>query len=471
MQIYPAVQARMGRWQYYLVRMSMVEIAQNIRYAEEIHGASQLSDAIQRNLNKNRATGEIARYLARHDDRFFGAIVVAALGGDPKWHPVSLEEDPKFELLGQGRLTDAFGVLTFDGTENYYALDGQHRLAAIRSLLDHTTDFRPPEHFRDEEVSVLIVTPQQLEETSNFIVRYRRLFGHLNRYAKAMSQYDNIIMDEDDALAIVTRRLVSQHPFFGSSSESEFDSGRIRMEPGKNLGISHPFFTTLEVLYELNVRLLASRHRRNTGWGANQEQLQVYKKFRPSDEEIDALESEVFTYWDALIEILPVISEDGRQMRDHRPPEQRDDPEASQDCVLFWPVVQQMVADLARALLDDSVMPDTMSREPMTVEQACEALYPLNQISWDAHLPPWKYIMLIPTDDPSASWRIVNEERKRRMQLMERIVRWQCGVDPLTEEEISGTGGLRSLWYAYLPASAAAEADSMWLEVEAGVVG
>ena len=470
MQVYPAVQARMGRWQYYLVRMSMVEIAQNIRYAEEIHGASQLSHAIQRNLNKNRATGEIARYLARHDDRFFGAIVVAALGGDPKWHPVSLEDDPKFELLGRGRLTEAFGVLTFDGTENYYALDGQHRLAAIRSLLDHTTDFRPPEHFRDEEVSVLIVTPQQLEDTSEFIVRYRRLFGHLNRYAKAMSQYDNIIMDEDDALAIVTRRLVSQHPFFGSLSESEFDSGRIRMEPGKNLGSSLPYFSTLEVLYELNVRLLSSRHRRNTGWGSNQENLQVYKKFRPSDEEIDTLEAEVFTYWNALIETLPVISEDGRRMRDHRPPEQRDDPEASQDCVLFWPVVQIMLADLARALLDDSVMHDTTGPETVTEEQACEALFPLSKVTWDAHLPPWKYIMLIPTDGPSTSWRIVNEERKRRMQLMERIIRWQCGVDPLTEEEISGTGGLRSLWYGYLPASAAAEADSMWSEIEAGVV-
>ena len=31
-------------------------------------------------------------------------------------------------------------------------------------------------------------------------------------------------------------------------------------------------------------------------------------------------------------------------------------------------------------------------------------------------------------------------------------------------------GGLRSLWYGYLPASAAAEADSMWSEIEAGVV-
>ena len=157
-------------------------------------------------------------------------------------------------------------------------------------------------------------------------------------------------------------------------------------------------------------------------------------------------------------------------MRDHRPPEQRDKPEATQDCVLFWPVVQNMMADLARALLDDAVMPDTTGPGTVTESQAREALFPLSEVRWDAHVPPWKYIMLVPTDDPLTSWRIASEERKQRMRVMERIIRWQCGVDPLTEEEISGTGGLRSSWYAYLPASAVAEADSMWSEIEAGVV-
>lgn len=461
----------MGRWQYYLVRMSMVEIAQNIRYAEEIHGTSQLSHAIQRNLDKNRSTGEIARYLARHDDRFFGAIVVAALGGEPQWHPVSLEDDPQFNLLG-GRLTEAFGILTFDGTENYYALDGQHRLAAIRNLLDNATDFRPPQHFRDEEVSVLIVTPRQLEETEEFIIRYRRLFGHLNRYAKPMSQYDNIIMDEDDALAIVTRRLVSQHSFFRSYSDSEFDSGRVSMDPGKNLR-NAPYLTTLEVLYDLNVRLLSSRHRRNVGWGDNQEELRVYKRFRPSEEEIDGLLSELFVYWNTIIRVLPIIEEDGMRMRDHRPPEQREDPSASQDCVLFWPIVQIILVDIARALLDDMthrISTASTEPEPLTEDQAYEALSPLGTITWDAHSPPWKYMLLVPADEALVSWRITNEDRKQRMHLMERILRWSCGVDPLTEEEISGTGGLRSLWYSFLPAAAAAEADSMWSEIEAGVV-
>ena len=472
MQVYPAIKARMGRWDYFLVRMSMREIGQNIRYAEEIRGPSQLSQAIQRNLNKARATGDIARYLARHEDRFFGAIVVAALGGEPQWHPVSLEDDPQFSILGN-RLTDSFGVLTFDGTENYYALDGQHRLAAIRNLLDNETDYAPPPSFRDEEVSVLIVTPRQLELEDDFIVRYRRLFGHLNRYAKPMSQYDIIIMDEDDALAIVTRRLVSQHPYFRSYGETQFESARVRMQPGKNVTPGSSHFTTLETLYDINARLLLSRTRRNSGWGEGAESLNVFKKFRPSEETIDNLEEELTKCWNALLAALSVLHEDPSRMRDHRPTQHREHPEESQDCVLFWPIGQLMLADLARLLLDDRsdrLPGEEGGTQSLSEVQAQDAVTPLGNIIWDAHSPPWKHVLLVQSGEDGTAWRIANEDRKGRLRLIERIVRWQLGVDRLTEEDVSGTDGLRDIWYSYLPAVAVSEADEMWNQIERGVL-
>ncbi len=46
-------------------------------------------------------------------------------------------EDDRFELFANdARMNNTFGVLGFDGTQKYYALDGQHRLAAIKSLID-----------------------------------------------------------------------------------------------------------------------------------------------------------------------------------------------------------------------------------------------------------------------------------------------------------------------------------------------
>ena len=450
----------------------MREISQNIRYAEEIRGRSQLSQAIQRGLNTARVTSDISRYLARHEDRFFGSIVVAALGGEPQWHPVSLEDDPQFSILGN-RLTEAFGVLTFDGTENYYALDGQHRLAAIRKLLDNETDYIPPPHFHDEEVSVLIVTPKQLEREDDFIVRYRRLFGHLNRYAKAMSQFDNIIMDEDDALAIITRRLVSQHPYFRSYSESQFENARVRMHPGKNITPGSSHFTTLETLYDMNIRLLLSRYRRNRGWGEDEESFGVFKRFRPAEEIIDDLERELMTCWDALLAALPVLQEDPSRMRDHRPPHLREHPEESADCVLFWPIGQLMLADLLRPLLDDRsdrLTPGDGELRSLPESEAQDALAPLARINWDAHSPPWKHVLLIQSGDEGSAWRIASEDRKGRLRLLERIVRWQLGVDRLTEEDVSGTDGLRDIWYSYLPAVAVDEADDMWDQIERGVL-
>lgn len=470
MQIYPAVKAQMGSWEYYLVRMSMREIAQDISFAEEVHGTTQLSGAIQRELKRSRSTKEIATYLARHEDRFFGAIVVAALGGDPQWYPVSLEDNPEFRILAEdSQLSEAFGVLRFNGRERYYALDGQHRLAAIRALRDGEAEHTAPAGFLDEQISVIIVTPRQLEDRGEFLVRYRRLFGHLNRYAKAMSQFDNIIMDEDDALAIITRRLVSGHEFFRSHSDSQFHSARVKMSAGKNIASgSLSCFTTLEILYELNCGLLLTRQRRNDGWGERREPLREYKRFRPSEEEIDSLEEELFTCWGGLIGALPVLKEDPSKMRNHTPPSEREEGDDGQDCVLFWPIVQLVLVRLVRELLDEELArmsPNESGELTLTEDQARQALSPLGGINWDAHSPPWRYIMLVPPPEPKKPWRIASEDRKGRERLMERIIRWQLGIDRPSERDIYDENGVKAIWHSYLPATAGEEAEAMWNEI------
>ena len=468
MQIYPAIKAEMGRWEYYLARMSMRELAENIRYAEEIHGPTQLSDAIQRELRRSRATKEIASYLVKQEDRFFSSIVVAVLDGEPQWHPVSLEDNPEFAMLNSDRrLSEAFGVLTFNGDQNYYALDGQHRLSAIRQLLDGDTDYILPPDFRREEVSVIFVLPRNLEDENAFFVRYRRLFGNLNRYAKPMSLYDNIVMDEDDAVAIVTRRLITTHPFFRMPGK-EFESSRVKMAKGKNVQSGSSHFTSLEMLYEINQHLLATAQRRNIGWGAERASIKEYKRFRPLDDEIDGLETELTLCWDALTTALPVLQQNPALMRVHNPTVDEDDEDGSSyDCVLFWPIVQMVLADLVRELLDDFLSRSGPDDCALTVESATGALLPLNSINWDAHSTPWRHILLVQSE--TSTWRIVNEDRKSRLQVLERIIRWQLGLDRPIEDEISGDHGLYELWYQYLPATAVEEADAMWQEIETGL--
>ena len=468
-EMYPAIRAKMGRWDYYMVRMSMRELAVNVKYAEEIHGETQLSDAIQRELNKSRAAKEIASYLVKQEDRFFSSIVVAALRGDPQWHPVNMEDDPQFSILMSDKsLAGAFGVLAFNGEQDYYALDGQHRLSAIRALIDKDVDLEPPEGFRNEQVPVIIVTPRLLEPEDEFMIRYRRLFGHLNRYAKPMSQFDNIVMDEDDTFAILTRRLVVDHGFFGSPGEDK-KSSRIKMKRSKNVSGSSSHWTSLEALYEINIILLSTAQRRNEGWGVHSEKLKEYKRFRPEEEEIDALEKELNLYWDALIDTLPVLWSDPATMRIHNPHTHDPEEDKGQDNVLFWPITQELVARLARGLLDHAQPGDGSIP---SLEEAKRALAPLSHMVWDAHQPPWRHIFLtqfVRTGSQEPEWRITNEDRLEKIRLLERILRWQLRLDNVTPEEVSGPSGLREIWWSSLPLDAQGEENSMWEKIVEGV--
>ena len=74
---------------------------------------------------------DIVKYLVKNDHRFFGSIIVAAWGGAPAYHDVSMKADD--ELLKD--LDRGFGVLEFNGSQSYFALDGQHRLAAIKKAI------------------------------------------------------------------------------------------------------------------------------------------------------------------------------------------------------------------------------------------------------------------------------------------------------------------------------------------------
>jgi DNA sulfur modification protein DndB len=212
MNLYPAIRASMSNWYYYVVKMTMRELADNVKFAAEVYEDRTLDEAIQRVLNEKRVKQQIVTYLQRQPDRFFSSVVVAALKGNPKFYPVQISDDERFEIFRDDRrLNETFGVLAFDGSQDYYALDGQHRLAAIKTLLDPRSDYfnNAPEGFPDDEMSVIVVVQKAQESDDRFLRRYRRLFSHLNRYAKPMDQATNIIMDEDDTFAILTRQLTS----------------------------------------------------------------------------------------------------------------------------------------------------------------------------------------------------------------------------------------------------------------------
>ena len=209
--ILPALRARMGQSWYYISAMRMSDIAERISVAEEIHTSQSLRDLLQRTLSGDRTT-KITDYLVEQDQRFFNSLVVGTYGGDPKWHEVSIRGTPStIETELPVHLEGVLGILVLDGNEKLFAIDGQHRVAGIREALKRN------EALEKEEVSVILVagvTQDHRQDDAEGFERTRRLFTTLNRYAKPVSKRDNIALDEDDSVAIVTRLLLEDHALF-----------------------------------------------------------------------------------------------------------------------------------------------------------------------------------------------------------------------------------------------------------------
>ena len=459
MRIYPAMRARMGDWQYYMVRMKMREIARKVQLAQDIYEDRTIRDAVQRALGEKRAKAEIAGYLARRPDRFFSSIVVAAMEGEPSWHPVEMDTStvPKI-FASSSSMRDSFGVLSFGDEPKYYALDGQHRVAAIKLLINRQAGIEPPLGFDDDFLSVIVILREEHNvPEGEWMRRYRRLFSSLNQHAKPTDRDTNIVMDEDDLFAIVTRRLITDHEFFQAPG-LEREPFKV-LTKGKNLKAGTSYFTTLQTLYAINATLLTTARRRMSGWHHDERSSgDLNKRIRPDEEYIDAYYEELSNYWNAILEVLPDLRRQPSEMRNHCIP--GGDSGQYRNHLLFWPIGQDLFAKVVRSLLDNAQIGDDADVSSLKTE-----LRPLAEVPWDLHHAPWRYLLLVPKTPDEESWRMRSEDRKEALEHAYHLLLWVVGLEPLDEEEREE---LRAKWENLLhrPPSEANVVDAMWQEVE-----
>ena len=456
MRIYPAIQAQMGDWKYYIVRMKMREIAHEVQLAHDIYEDQTLGDAIQRILGDTRVKNEIVGFLARRPDRFFSSIVVASMEGQPSWTPITIDESAVPAVFSNMKsLTESFGILAFGDDPKYYALDGQHRVAAIKLLIDGKVEENPPVGFDNDLLSVIVVLREEHDvPEGEWKRRYRRLFSSLNRYAKPTDRDTNIIMDEDDLFAILTRRLITDHTFFQAPGRDK-DSFTVQTK-GKNLRKNVSHFTTLQTLYDVNRILLKTAIRQNQRWYKN---FPLDYQIRPEEEKIDEFYTELSNYWDAILKSVPDFSQSSKDMRCH---DQVDLDKGLQDHLLFWPIGQELFANLVRAVLDREFPETGYSSD---IEKMTNVLGPFAKISWELHNPPWRHLLLVASTSGSEdSWKMRSEDRKIAVEIAEHILRWIVNLDSLDESEIEE---LRSRWENnLLYASTNAKVyDEMWAKV------
>ena len=208
----PAMRGQFGTTEYFLTTMHIGELIQKVQFASELDGWEELNveDKYQREISLKRVREQIAPYFAKDADRFSGSLVLAVMNNE-----AMIFEDldgmiGKTSAIPQlyRSSTRDIGFLTFQGAEVLIPLDGQHRAKAFKYAINGMDDNNRPianmranQELARDQVSVVLI------RWDNKKARY--IFNKINRNAKRTSASDNLITDDDDAMAVMTREFIS----------------------------------------------------------------------------------------------------------------------------------------------------------------------------------------------------------------------------------------------------------------------
>lgn len=293
----PAIKGKMGSNEYYSTKLRASDLAALARAASKGDDWANLSieERLQRSLNEKRVREELVPYLARSEDRFFGAIIILI------YKPDTFAFEDFSQYLGDSTpaaykgVIKQMGVLTIEGGD-FIVLDGQHRWSALRMVVNRKDDKENEiigdyvGDVRDDELSVMFVPFRGTETT-------RRIFNKINRSAKPTGRSDNIITSEDDGYAILTRQLLSAgEPLGISNSKGEL----IVNWKSNTLSDRSAQITTVSAVYE-TVKVICKQH----GFHFEEKERVV----RPDPSELDQAYEKVQHWWSLLMQHVAVFKE------------------------------------------------------------------------------------------------------------------------------------------------------------------
>lgn len=341
--------------------MKYGEVVRQVNFTYELGSNQELGILIQHGISNS--TREITEYLLKSKHRFLGGLVVAAWAGHPTYTPMSME-DPEGILQGLDR---EFGVLTFDGSQQYFVLDGQHRLRAIKDAMKQNPDLGK------EDICVLIVTHWDNPEGR---MRTRRLFSNINRNAKQTGVAENIALDEDDGFAILARRMLDEHEFLKQDGRVKVityagEEGELRLASGSVSKTDARALTTMTVLYDLLQYL-----------GFDLPGAMRVKTTRPMDDVLDESYNVLTARVNDLLKSCGNVRErleaaaSAREVRAPKNAEGEGHP-------FMRPVVQKAVARVASGIVQQGALPWP------------EIMQRLSGLEWKMASPPWEAVFSV----------------------------------------------------------------------------
>ena len=379
--VIPAIEGQMGNTKYFQCMMRVDELVRSVRSASEIDDWANMSigDKMQREPSWSRIKNQIAPYFKRHEDRFFGSIMVLVYEGSVSFEKLS-EFNARVPNAYQSQ-GDKMGFLTIDGG-TLIALDGQHRLLALKEVVENPTEGDFSADVRNDEVSVIFIKHEDNIKT-------RSIFNTVNKYAKPTSAGDNIITSEDDGYAILTRRLIEVEDGVMKESVVNWRSNTLTDKSDK--------FTTIKVLYE-TVKLMLK--------GSKEDDYDFDPTIRPPNEILDRAYDYVRSMWSLILSEVKAYnfvtenrSDFSDKVKEARKPE-------ALNSLLFKPAAQEA---FVKGILT-ACEPQSAEDPELTVQ---EALQKSNKIKWSMTDPLWKNVII------KASGAIDGgAEGKRRMALL-----------------------------------------------------
>ncbi len=278
----PCLRGVVGDWTFFSSVMTVEDIVKRVitvSQSEELY-SKKINEILQREIDPKRVN-KICDYLLNNKEHFFSSIIVAIYGGNPIWSDFDIEShfkieegeiDPESSCFIQNKL----GILSLSGEEVIFALDGQHRVKGFQAA------YKKDPSIGSEEVPLIFVVHNQSAKE-----RTRRLFTVLNKYAQKPKEAELIVLDEDDASAIITRRLVEEH-FIFKMPNAISKSNTANIPIADNIS-----FTTLVTINRVNKTVLQWR--------------KIDPTQRPNNNLLEEYFKECIEFWDYLFSIFPQI--------------------------------------------------------------------------------------------------------------------------------------------------------------------
>jgi DNA sulfur modification protein DndB len=279
--VIPAIRGALGNTEFYETTMKVRDLVHAVRPPREIDGWANFSieERMQREPDVKRIQSQLAPYIAKNSDRFFGSIIVLVYKGEITFETMS--DLTKNIPAAYKQNAQRIGFITIDGG-TLIVLDGQHRLLALRMVQQGEALGEYAQDVGDDEVCVIFITFES-------DVKTRRIFNTVNRYAKQTSRGDNIITSEDDGYAIVSRWLLREtEPLGKPASIVNWKSNTLTKRSTQ--------LTTISAIYE-TVKLILKA----------QGVEKLPEQERPSDEELETYLHYCSEVWDALIQGIPAF--------------------------------------------------------------------------------------------------------------------------------------------------------------------